>query len=86
MRNPREIEFAFLGCIFDNPSSRIPEALKVKANLDWFSEPSCRLIWAAIESVRKKTPIEKIKPLVLERATNLSIVRLFIYIPQNVLC
>lgn len=73
MRNPKEIEFAFLGCIFDNPSSRIPNALRVKANIDWFSDQSCRLIWASIDSIRKKTPIEKIKPLVIiEEAIRLS--------------
>lgn len=65
MRDPKEIEFAFLGCIFDNPSARIPDALKVKANADWFSDLSCKLIWTAIESIRKKTPIERIKPLVI---------------------
>lgn len=73
MRNPKEIEFAFLGCIFDNPPIRIPNALKVKANQDWFSDPSCKLIWAAIDSARKKTPIEKIKALVIiEEAIRLS--------------
>jgi replicative DNA helicase len=73
VRNPKEIEFAFLGCIFDNPSSRIPNALRVKANIDWFSDQSCRLIWASIDSIRKKTPIEKIKPLVIiEEAIRLS--------------
>ena len=73
MRNPKEIEFAFLGCIFDNPSSRIPNALRVKANIDWFSDQSCRLIWASIDSIRKKTPIEQIKPLVIiEEAIRLS--------------
>lgn len=73
MRNPKEIEFAFLGCIFDNPSLRIPDALKVKTNIDWFSDASCRLIWASIESVRKKTQFEKIKPLVIiEEAVRIS--------------
>ncbi len=73
MRQPKEIEFAFLGCIFDNPPARIPDALKVKANLDWFSDISCKLIWASIESLRKKTPMEKIKPLVIiEEAIKLS--------------
>lgn len=65
MRQPKEIEFAFLGCIFDNPPTRIPDALKVKANVDWFSDQSCRLVWAAIDSLRRKTPIEKIRPLVI---------------------
>lgn len=65
MREPKEIEFAFLGCIFDNPSTRITDALKVKANVDWFSEQTCRLVWTAIDSVRKKTAIEKIRPLVI---------------------
>ncbi|MBO6031904.1 MAG: hypothetical protein J6Q22_10725 [Prevotella sp.] len=65
MRQPKEIEFAFLGCIFDNPPKRIPDALKVKANLDWFSDQTCKLIWSAIDGVRKKTSIEKIKPLVI---------------------
>ena len=73
MRQPKEIEFAFLGCIFDNPPARIPDALKVKANLDWFSDPSCKLIWAAIDGIRRKTPIEKIKPLVIiEEAVRIS--------------
>ena len=65
MRQPKEIEFAFLGCIFDNPPTRIPDALKVKANVDWFSDQMCRLAWAAIDSLRKKTPVEKIRPLVI---------------------
>ena len=73
MRQPKEIEFAFLGCIFDNPPARIPDALKVKANLDWFSDQSCKLIWAAIDGIRRKTPIEKIKPLVIiEEAVRIS--------------
>lgn len=65
MRQPKEIEFAFLGCIFDNPPTRIPDALKVKANIDWFSDQSCRLVWAAIDSIRRKTATEKIRPLVI---------------------
>ena len=73
MRQPKEIEFAFLGCIFDNPPRRIPDALKVKANLDWFSDQSCKLIWAAIDSIRKKTAVEKIKPLIIiEEAVRIS--------------
>lgn len=73
MREPKEIEFAFLGCIFDNPAARIPEALKVKTNGDWFSDMTCRLVWAAIDSLRKKTQIEKIKPLVIiEEAIRIS--------------
>lgn len=31
MRQPKEIEFAFLGCIFDTPPKRISDALKVKS-------------------------------------------------------
>ena len=65
MREPKEIEFAFLGCIFDNPTTRIPDALKEKANIDWFSDTTCRLAWAAIDSLRKKTATGKIKPLVI---------------------
>lgn len=65
MREPKEIEYAFLGCIFDNPPLRIPDALKVKANSDWFSDQLCKLVWSAIDSLRKKTPIEKIKALVI---------------------
>ena len=73
MRQPREIEHAFLGCIFDNPSVRIPDALKVRANVDWFSDETCRLVWSAIESLRKKTNVEKIKPLVIiEEAIRIS--------------
>ena len=76
MRQPREIEFSFLGCIFDNPPKRIPDALKVKANLDWFSVPSCRLMWAAIDSVRKKTPLDKIRSLVIiQEASRLTSVK-----------
>lgn len=65
MRQPKEIEFAFLGCIFDNPPTRIPDALKVKTNVDWFSDQSCRLVWTAIDLLRKKTAVEKIRPLVI---------------------
>lgn len=76
MRQPREIEFSFLGCIFDNPPKRIPDALKVKANLDWFSVPSCRLMWAAIDSVRKKTTLDKIRSLVIiQEASRLTTVK-----------
>ena len=73
MREPKEIECSFLGCIFDNPATRIPEALKVKANTDWFSDQTCKLVWAAIESLRKKTSSDKIKPLVIiEEAIRIS--------------
>ena len=73
MRQPKEIEYAFLGCIFDNPALRIPEALEVKTNSDWFSDQTCRLVWGAIESLRKKTQVEKIKPLVIiEEAVKIS--------------
>ena len=65
MREPKEIEYAFLGCIFDNPPLRIPDALKVKANSDWFSDQLCKLVWSAIDSLRKKTPLEKIKALII---------------------
>lgn len=65
MRNLKEIEFAFLGCIFDNPSKRIIEAQKVKANENWFSDQSCRLAWKAIESLAKKNAADKIKPLLI---------------------
>ena len=73
MRDLKEIEFAFLGCIFDKPGTRIPEALKVRANENWFSDQSCRLVWVSIESLRKKTAVEKIKPLVIiEEAIRIS--------------
>ena len=76
MRTPREIEFSFLGCIFDNPPKRIPDALKVKANIDWFSVPSCRLMWAAIDNVRKKTALDKIRSLVIiQEASRLTTVK-----------
>ena len=65
MRQPKEIEYAFLGCIFDSPPARIAEALEYKANIDWFSDQACRLVWASIESLRKRTPVEKIRPLVI---------------------
>ena len=73
MRQPKEIEFAFLGCIFDNPSKRIPEALKYNANTDWFSDQSCKLVWTAIETLRKKTPVEKIKNLtIIQKAISIA--------------
>lgn len=73
MRQPKEIEFAFLGCIFDNPPTRISDALKVKTNIDWFSDQTCRLVWTAIDTLRKKTPIEKIRPLVIiDEATRIA--------------
>ena len=76
MRTPREIEFSFLGCIFDNPPKRIPDALKVKANIDWFSVPSCRLMWAAIDNVRKKTALDKIRSLIIiQEASRLTTVK-----------
>ena len=65
MRDLKEIEFAFLGCIFDKPSKRIIDAQKVKANENWFSDQSCRLVWKAIESLTKKVSIEKIRPLLI---------------------
>lgn len=73
MRDPKEIEYSFLGCIFDNPSQRIPEAQKLKANANWFSDQACCLVWTAIESLRKKTSLEKINTLVIiEEATRIA--------------
>lgn len=73
MRDLKEIEFAFLGCIFDKPSKRIIEAQKVKANENWFSDQSCRLVWKAIESLSKKTSSDKIRPLlIIEEAIRIS--------------
>lgn len=65
MRDLKEIEYAFLGCIFDKPSKRITEAQKVKANENWFSDQTCRLAWKAIESLSKKNSVDKIKPLLI---------------------
>lgn len=65
MRDPKCIEFAFLGCVFDNPSERIAEALDAGARIEWFSDITCKLAWASIESLRKKRTLDKIKPLVI---------------------
>lgn len=65
MRQPKEIEFAYLGCIFDNPTIRIPEAFRVKTNVEWFSDITCRLVWTAIENLHKKVGGTRIKPLVI---------------------
>lgn len=73
MRPLKEIEYAFFGCIFDNPPTRILEALDVGTKPEWFTEDKCRLMWSAIESIRKSKTIENLKALsIVQEATRLS--------------
>lgn len=73
MRPLKEIEYAFFGCIFDNPPTRILEALDVGTKPEWFTEDKCRLMWEAIESIRKSKTIENLKALsIVQEATRLS--------------
>lgn len=73
MRTPREIEYAYIGCIFDRPSKGIAAAFDVGTNQNWFSDDKCRLVWAAVESLKKRIGIAKIKPLVIiQEATSLT--------------
>lgn len=70
---PREIEYSFLGCIFDNPPERIAEALEEKANEEWFSDLNCKLVWHAIDTLRAKTPLDKITALtIVQTAINIA--------------
>ena len=70
---PKEIEYSFLGCIFDNPPERIAEALDERANEEWFADATCRLVWHAIEVLRAKTPLEKINALtIIQTASNIA--------------
>ena len=73
MRSPKEIEYAYIGCIFDSPAKGIADAFEVGTNQNWFSDITCRLVWAAVESLKKRMAIAKIKPLVIiQEATNLA--------------
>jgi len=65
MRPLKEIEYSFFGCIFDNPPARILEALDVGAKPEWFTDDKCRLMWAAIENIRKNQTLENLKPLTI---------------------
>lgn len=65
MRPLKEIEYSFFGCIFDNPPARILEALDVGAKPEWFTDDKCRLMWTAIENIRKNQTLENLKPLTI---------------------
>lgn len=51
--NYTEIEYSFFGTIFESPEENINEAIAEKACEDWFSLDVCRLMWAAVEELRK---------------------------------
>lgn len=70
MRTLKEIEYSYIGCIFDNPHERIVEAMNAGTRLEWFTDPTCRLIWAAIESLQKKKRSGKIKSLLIIQEAN----------------
>ena len=73
MRPIREIEYSFLGCIFDNPPARILEALDEGAKREWFTDEKCRLVWTAIESIRAKKTLENLPYLsIVQEAIRLS--------------
>lgn len=73
MREVKEIEYSYLGCIFDNPPERIVEALDLGTKVEWFSDLTCQLAWAAVDSLRKKTQISRITPLgIVNEAIKLS--------------
>lgn len=73
MRPIKEIEYSFLGCIFDNPPARILEALDEGAKKEWFTDEKCRLVWAAIESIRAKKTLENLPYLaIVQEAIRLS--------------
>lgn len=65
MRPLKEIEYSFLGCIFENPPARILEALEVGAKPDWFTDDKCRLVWTAIENIRNNKTIEGLNHLTI---------------------
>lgn len=70
MQTIKEIEYSYLGCIFDNPPERIVEALNAGTKQEWFSDTTCRLIWAAIESLLKKKSADKIRALLIIQEAN----------------
>lgn len=73
MRTMTEIECSFFGCIFDDPESRILEAIKEAASADWFENQECRLCWVAIESIYKNKSIKDIDFItILQEASRLS--------------
>ena len=70
MQNPREIEYSYFGCIFDDPPRRIVEALDVGTKIFWFSDIVCALLWTAIENLMKRMPVDEVKALLIIQEAN----------------
>lgn len=70
MQTLAAIEYSFFGCIFDNPPDRIVEACEEGTIKEWFTDPTCRLMWVAIESLKKKKAIKSIKALLIIQEAN----------------
>ena len=67
----KEVECGFFGCIFDDPESRIPEAINEGVKADWFTEPEARLCCKAMLSLHEKRMTNTDFITILNEATRL---------------
>lgn len=76
MRALKEIEYSFFGCIWDNVPSRCLEAMKLGCKAYWFTEPSCKAVWSAIEDAWATGGSDSLEPLqIITRAQALAKVK-----------
>ena len=73
MRPIKEIEYSFLGCIFDNAPNSVLEAIELRCKKEWFTLPECQLVWTAIENINREGDIEHFSlPVVWQEVSRLT--------------
>ena len=73
MRPLKEIEYSFLGGVFDAAPASVFEAVEMRCKKEWFSLEECRLVWTAIENINKEGNLDDFSlPVVWQECARLT--------------